>query len=153
MTRAGYAALKEELDHLKTTVRRQVSEAIAEARGHGDLKENSEYQAAKEQQALVEKRISIIESKLVDCRVVDVANLPRTGRVTFGVTVTLVDLDSDAEHVYQIVGEDEANIKQNKISYLTPIIQGIIGKHKGDCVVIEAPKGTVEYEIKDISYS
>ncbi|MCH4812959.1 transcription elongation factor GreA [Vreelandella neptunia] len=152
MTVAGERSLREELDHLKSEARPQVIAAIAEAREHGDLKENAEYHAAREQQGFIEGRIQEIESKLSVAQVIDVTKLPKTGKVIFGVTVTLMNLDTDAEVTYRIVGEDEADIKSGRISVTSPIARALIGKEEGDVVVVKTPGGDVEYEIGSVEY-
>ena len=152
MTVAGERSLREELDHLKSEARLQVIAAIAEAREHGDLKENAEYHAAREQQGFIEGRIQEIESKLSVCQVIDVTKLPKTGKVIFGVTVSLMNLDTDAEVTYRIVGEDEADIKSGRISVTSPIARALIGKEEGDVVVVKTPGGDVEYEIGSVEY-
>ncbi len=126
--------------------------AIAEAREHGDLKENAEYHAAREQQGFIEGRIQEIESKLSNAQVIDVAKLPKTGKVIFGVTVGLINLGNDEEVSYQIVGEDEADIKSGKISVTSPIARALIGKEEGDVVVVSTPGGEVEYEIGSVEH-
>lgn len=152
MTVAGERSLREELDHLKSEARPQVIAAIAEAREHGDLKENAEYHAAREQQGFIEGRIQEIESKLSVAQVIDVTKLPKTGKVIFGVTVSLMNLDTDAEVTYRIVGEDEADIKSGRISVTSPIARALIGKEEGDVVVVKTPGGDVEYEIGSVEY-
>jgi transcription elongation factor GreA len=152
MTVAGERSLREELDHLKSEARPQVIAAIAEAREHGDLKENAEYHAAREQQGFIEGRIQEIESKLSVAQVIDVTKLPKTGKVIFGVTVSLLNLDTDAEVTYRIVGEDEADIKSGRISVTSPIARALIGKEEGDIVVVKTPGGDVEYEIGGVKY-
>ena len=152
MTLAGEQKLKEELDQLKKVERPEVIEAIAEARSHGDLKENAEYHAAREKQGMIEARISQIEGSLSNSQVIDVTKMDNTGKVIFGVTVKLVDLDTDQEITYQIVGDDESDIKSGKISVNTPIARGLIGKEEGDEVIIKTPKGEIEYEIVEVLY-
>ncbi len=152
MTVAGERSLREELDHLKSEARPQVIAAIAEAREHGDLKENAEYHAAREQQGFIEGRIQEIESKLSVAQVIDFTKLPKTGKVIFGVTVALLNLDTDAEVTYRIVGEDEADIKSGRISVTSPIARALIGKEEGDTVVVKTPGGDVEYEIGGVKY-
>ena len=132
MTVEGEVALRSELERLKTKDRPTVVAAIAEAREHGDLKENAEYHAAREQQGFIEGRIAEIESKLSMAQVIDVTSLPHTGKVIFGTTVSLINLETDAEVTYKIVGDDEADLKQNKISVNSPIARGLIGKEEGD---------------------
>ncbi|MGO2243449.1 MAG: transcription elongation factor GreA [Halomonas sp.] len=153
MTVAGERSLREELDHLKSEARPQVIAAIAEAREHGDLKENAEYHAAREQQGFIEGRIQEIEGKLSVAQVIDVTKLPNTGKVIFGVTVSMQNLDTDAEVTYRIVGEDEADIKSGRISVTSPIARALIGKEEGDIVVVKTPGGDVEYEIGSVVYS
>ncbi|PIP80731.1 MAG: transcription elongation factor GreA [Gammaproteobacteria bacterium CG22_combo_CG10-13_8_21_14_all_40_8] len=152
MTIAGAEALKKELTELKTVVRPRIVEAIAEARAHGDLKENAEYHAAKEQQAFAEGRIQEIEYKLGNAQIIDVTKLPKLGKVVFGTTVVLADLETDTEKTYRIVGHDEADIKRNLISINSPIARGLIGKSEGDIAVINAPAGAIEYEVLEVKY-
>ncbi len=152
MTVHGESMLREELARLKTVERPRIINAIAEARAHGDLKENAEYHAAREQQGFIEGRILEIEGKLASAQVIDVTRVEKTGRVVFGTTVTL-QRDSDEEQVtYRIVGEDEANIAENRISVTSPIARAMIGKYEGDSVVVQAPEGVVTYEIIEVSY-
>ncbi|MDX5377743.1 MAG: transcription elongation factor GreA [Halomonas sp.] len=152
MTVAGEARLRKELEELKSEARPKVIAAIAEAREHGDLKENAEYHAAREQQGFIEGRIQEIESKLSNAQVIDVHKLPRTGKVIFGVTVELINLGNDEEVSYQIVGEDEADIKAGKISVTSPIARALIGTEEGDVVVVSTPGGEVEYEISSVEH-
>jgi transcription elongation factor GreA len=152
MTVAGEQSLREELNQLKSEDRPRVIAAIAEAREHGDLKENAEYHAAREQQGFIEGRIQEIEGKLSDAQVIDVTKLPHTGRVIFGVTVDLINLDTDEEVTYTIVGEDEAEIKAGKISVTSPIARALIGKEEDDIVVVAAPSGQIEYEIAKVKH-
>ena len=152
MTKKGHDALQEELQQLKSVDRPRISAAIAEARAHGDLKENAEYHAAREQQGFVEGRIQDIEGKLSNAQVIDVTAMPKTGKVIFGVTVDIVNVDTDETKTYQIVGDDEADIKANKISFNSPIARGLIGKQEGDSVGIQTPAGLVEYEIVEVRY-
>lgn len=152
MTKRGHDALQAELQHLKTVERPRISAAIAEARAHGDLKENAEYHAAREQQGFVEGRIQDIEAKLSNAQVIDVTAMPKTGKVIFGVTVDIVNCETDETKTYQIVGDDEADIKNNKISVNSPIARGLIGKEEGDIVGIQTPAGAVEYEIAEVRY-
>ncbi len=152
MTVEGAAALQEELQRLKTSDRPQVIEAIATARAHGDLKENAEYHAAREQQSFIEGRIQELEGKLSNSRIVDITKLPNEGKVVFGTTVRLCHVQTNAEVTYRIVGEDEANIKLNKISYSSPIGRALIGKHIDDTVVANTPGGMEEYEIIAVDY-
>lgn len=152
MTVAGEAALREELEHLKKVERPRISDAIAEAREHGDLKENAEYHAAREQQSFAEGRIMEIESKLSNCQVIDVTQIAKTGKVIFGTTVDLINVESDDEVTYKIVGEDEADVKNNLISVGSPIARALIGKEEGDVVVVKAPGGDIEYEIDRVQH-
>ena len=150
MTTVGEAALQEELDRLKKIDRPRVTEAIAEARAHGDLKENAEYHAAREQQSFIEGRILEIEGKLANSQVIDVTKLENTGKVIFGSTVDLRDLDSDKLLTYRIVGEDEADVKENLISVGSPIARALIGKEEGEVIVVHAPGGEREYEVEKV---
>lgn len=152
MTPEGKAALEAELQHLKSVERPRITQAIAEAREHGDLKENAEYHAAREQQGFCEGRIQDIEGRLGAAQVIDIKDLPQDGRVVFGVTVTIENLDSEERSTYKIVGDDEADFKQNKISVNSPIARGLIGKSEGDEVKIATPQGEVEYEIITVEY-
>ncbi|MDV6318628.1 transcription elongation factor GreA [Chromohalobacter sp. HP20-39] len=152
MTVAGEQSLREELDHLKSVERPQVINAIAEAREHGDLKENAEYHAAREQQGFIEGRIQEIEGKLSASQVIDVTKLPKTGKVIFGVTVELINLQNDEEVRYRIVGEDEADIKEGRISVTSPIARALIGKEVSDTVLVRTPGGDVEYEIASVEH-
>lgn len=152
MTPEGKAKLEAELHHLKTVERPRITEAIAEAREHGDLKENAEYHAAREQQGFCEGRIQDIEGKLGAAQVIDVKELPQDGRVVFGVTVTIENLDTEEQITYKLVGDDEADYKQNKISINSPIARGLIGKFEGDDTKIVTPKGETEYEIIKVAY-
>lgn len=147
MTAHGADALRDELHHLKSVKRPEIVEAIAEAREHGDLKENAEYHAAREQQGFCEGRIQEIEGKLGNAQIIDITKIPNTGKVIFGVTVTLLNIDTDEEVTYQIVGDDEADIKQHRISVNSPIARGLIGKTVDSEVEISTPGGMVEYEI------
>lgn len=150
MTKNGAKLLEEELARLKGPERSSVIQAIAEARAHGDISENAEYDAAKEKQAFNEGRIAEIESKLAQAQIIDVSTINNDGRVVFGATIDLLDLESEDEISYQIVGDDEANVKQGKISVNTPVARSLIGKHSGDVVTVKVPSGTKEYEIIDI---
>ena len=152
MTSEGEAALRSELNELKTVVRPRIIAAIAEAREHGDLKENAEYHAAREQQSFAEGRIQEIEGKLSEAQVIDVTSLPNNGNVIFGVTVTLLNLDTDENVVYKIVGDDEADVKSNKISYSAPLARALIGKEEGDEVVVRTPGGDIDYEIEQVEH-
>ena len=152
MTVTGEARLRKELEYLKGEARPKVIADIADAREHGDLKENAEYHAAREQQGFIEGRIKEIESKLSAAQVIDVMKLPQTGKVIFGVTVELINLNNDETVTYQIVGEDEAEIKAGKISVTSPIARALIGKEGGDVVVVNTPGGEVEYEIAGVEH-
>lgn len=152
MTINGEARLREELQQLKSVERPKVIEAIAEAREHGDLKENAEYHAAREQQGFIEGRIQEIESKLAAAQVIDVTSIENTGKVIFGTTVQLLNVETDEQVTYQIVGEDEADIKGGKISISSPIARALVGKSEGDVVAIRVPSGTVEYEIEEVDH-
>ena len=152
MTVAGEKSLREELNHLKGESRPQVIAAIAEAREHGDLKENAEYHAAREQQGFIEGRIQEIESKLSGAQVIDVTAMENTGKVIFGTTVHLLNMDTDEQVIYKIVGDDEADIKAGKLSISSPIARALVGKSEGDVVAIRVPSGTVEYEIEEVEY-
>ena len=152
MTPQGHAALEEELKQLKTVDRPRITAAIAEAREHGDLKENAEYHAAREQQGFCEARIRDIEDKLGGAEVIDPLKLPQEGRVVFGVTVVIENLDTEEQKRYKIVGDDEADFKANKISINSPIARGLIGKSEGDEAKIQTPSGEVEYEIVEVLY-
>ena len=152
MTPQGHAALEEELKQLKTVDRPRITAAIAEAREHGDLKENAEYHAAREQQGFCEARIRDIEAKLGGPEVIDPLKLPQEGRVVFGVTVVIENLDTEEQKRYKIVGDDEADFKANKISINSPIARGLIGKSEGDEAKIQTPSGEVEYEIVEVLY-
>ena len=153
MTVEGEAALRIELEKLKKEDRPTVIHAIAEAREHGDLKENAEYHAAREQQGFIEGRIQDIESKLSLCQVVDISQMPEGDRVIFGSTVTIINTATDEELKYRIVGDDEADVKAGMISYQSPIARALISKEIGDVVNVHTPGGEVEYEIDDVSYT
>lgn len=154
MTVRGAALLREELNELKTVTRPKIIADIAEAREHGDLKENAEYHAAREQQGFCEGRIQEIEAKLSNSQIVDITKITNTGKVIFGSTVVLINLEDgkDTEVRYQIVGDDEADIKQNKLSINSPIARGLIGKEEGDIADIQTPGGKVEYEVAEVLY-
>ncbi len=152
LTVRGAQKLREELQQLKTVDRPTVIEAIATAREHGDLKENAEYHAAREQQSFIEGRIQEIEGKLSNAEIIDVAKLDTGGRVVFGATVDLADEETGDEITYQIVGEDEADIKARLISVTSPIARALIGKNIGDIATVMAPGGEKEYEILDVRY-
>ena len=152
MTAAGAERLKEELHHRKTKDRQRIVKAIAEARAHGDLKENAEYHAAREQQSFNEGRISDIESKLSSAIVIDVTKVDAGGRVVFGTTVEILNVETDDVAVYRIVGEDEADIRSGMISVNSPIARALIGKSEGDITMFETPGGEVEYELLAVKY-
>ncbi|WP_444929755.1 transcription elongation factor GreA [Microbulbifer sp. SSSA002] len=152
MTVEGAEALRSELDNLKKVERPTVVQAIAEAREHGDLKENAEYHAAREKQGFIEGRIQEIESKLSHSLVIDVKTIEPSDKVIFGTTVTIIHLDDDKEVTYKIVGDDEADVKQHKISVNSPIARALIGKEVGDIVVVQTPSGAVEYEIDAVAH-
>lgn len=152
MTVLGQKKLQAELEHLKKIERPAIIQAISEARAHGDLKENAEYHAAKEKQGFIEGRIRDLEAKLSQCRVIDITQIHNDGKVIFGATVTLVNTTNDEEVVYQIVGEDEADIKHHKISVTSPVARAMIGKMEGDEVIVKSPSGEVRYEIIKVEY-
>jgi len=152
ITLLGSDELKDELQHLKYTARPEVVAAISEARAHGDLKENAEYHAAKEQQSFIEGRIQELEGVLSNAQIIDPAGLPRDGRVVFGVTVALLNIDNDDKVTYQIVGDYESDIKKNRISISSPIARALIGKEVDDIAIVKAPSGSIEYEIVAIHY-
>lgn len=153
MTVRGAELLREELDFLKNVRRPEIIDAIAEAREHGDLKENAEYHAAREQQGFCEGRIKEIESKLGNAQIIDVTKIVNSGKVIFGATVTLININTDEEVTYRIVGDDEANIKEGLISVNSPIARGLIGKTVDDSVNIKTPGGNVEFDIIDVQYA
>ena len=152
LTKEGEALIKEKLYNLKFIERPQISEAIAEARAHGDLKENAEYHAAKELQGLIEAKITEMENAISNAQVIDVKDIPETGRVIFGSTVYLQNLDTNEKIEYKIVGKDEADLKQKLIYFKSPIGKGLIGKNKSDLVEIKTPNGTKNFEIFDVKY-
>jgi transcription elongation factor GreA len=152
MTVEGAEKLRLELDDLKKVQRPRIVQAIADAREHGDLKENAEYHAAREQQSFCEGRIQEIEGKLGNAQIIDVKSIPHSGKVIFGTTVSIVNLDTEQKVTYQIVGDDEADVKANKISVNSPIARALIGKEEGDIVVVKAPGGEVEYEIETVKH-
>lgn len=152
MTVRGAEKLKEELHQLKTVDRQRITKAIAEARAHGDLSENAEYHAAREQQSFAEGRINAIESALADAQIIDVTQIDAQGKVVFGATVKLLNIENDAEVTYQIVGEEEADINEGLISITSPIARALIGKEQDDAVDVNAPSGVIEYEILDVKY-
>ena len=152
MTARGVERLREQLTHLKTVERPRIVEAIAEARAHGDLSENAEYHAAREQQSFVEGRINTIESAIADAQIIDVTTLDPGGKVVFGATVDLLNLENDDEVTYQIVGEEEADIDQGLISISSPIARAMISREEGDVIGVDAPGGVKEYEILEVKY-
>jgi len=152
MTAKGAETLRSELEKLKTVKRPEIVNAIAEAREHGDLKENAEYHAAREQQGFCEGRIQDIEAKLSNAQIIDISKLTNNGKVIFGTTVTIVNVETDDEVTYKIVGDDEADIKKNLISVNSPIARGLIGKMVDDEIAIKTPGGTIEYEIINVQY-
>lgn len=152
MTVRGAEQLREELDFLKNVRRPQIIAAIAEAREHGDLKENAEYHAAREQQGFCEGRIQEIEGKLGSAQIIDVTKMQNNGKVIFGATVTLTNVETDEEVTYRIVGDDEANIKEGLISVNSPIARGLVGKEVDDSVIITTPGGKVEFDIIEVEY-
>jgi len=152
MTRRGAEALRAELKRLKSEARPAIIKAIADARGHGDLSENAEYHAAREQQGFIERRITEVERKLANADVIDTATLPDTGKVVFGATVELEDQADGARVVYQIAGEDEADIRAGRISVTSPIARALIGKSEGDVVDVAAPGGVRSYEIVAVRF-
>ena len=152
MTVEGEQALRDELQHRKSKDRPQIAQAIAEARELGDLKENAEYHAAREQQGFNEGRVQDLEAKLSTAQVIDVKEIENTGKVIFGVTVSLLNTEDDSQVSYKIVGEDEASIKDGKLSVTSPIARALIGKEEGDVVVVHTPGGQIEYEIEDVKH-
>lgn len=152
LTVVGANKLRAELEELKTVIRPRIIQAIAEAREHGDLKENAEYHAAREQQSFAEGRIAEIEGKLSNANIIDVTKTDANGKVVFGATVEIEDIESGKVVIYQIVGEDEANIKEGRISVGSPIARALIGKEVEDVVTVKAPGGNIEYEIISVQY-
>lgn len=152
MTVAGAEKLREELEDLKKVQRPRIVQAIAEAREHGDLKENAEYHAAREQQGFCEGRIQEIEGKLSNAQIIDITTMPEGEKVIFGSTVVIINVDTDEEVTYKIVGDDEADVKNNMISVSSPIARALIGKSIGDEVAVNTPGGEVAYEIDDVQY-
>ncbi|MCL4150667.1 UNVERIFIED_CONTAM: hypothetical protein GTU68_031068 [Idotea baltica] len=152
ITLRGIEALREELKHLKSVARPEVVAAIAEARAHGDLKENAEYHAAKEQQSFIEGRVNELEAVLSNAQVIDVTSLSQDGRVVFGVTVELLNIETDETVHYQLVGDYEADIKLSRVSISSPIARALIGKEIDDIATVQAPSGPIEYEIVSIKY-
>lgn len=152
MTAQGAQRLREELQRRKTEDRPRITQAIAEARAHGDLKENAEYHAAREQQSFNEGRINDIEGKLSNAEIIDVTKLNAQGKVVFGATVELLNVETNEEVAWKIVGEDEADVKARMISVNSPIARAMIGKSEGDTVVVKAPSGDIEYEVLSVQY-
>lgn len=152
MTVSGAEALRTELKRLKSEERPRIIEAIADAREHGDLKENAEYHAAREQQSFCEGRIQEIEAKLANAQIIDVTKMPNNGKIIFGATVTLYNTSTDEEVTYKIVGDDEADIKKHLISVNSPIARALIGKQIDDLAVVSTPNGEVEYEVVSVDY-
>ena len=152
ITKEGEALLREELKKLKSEDRPRIIDAIATAREFGDLKENAEYHAAKEQQSLSEARIKDIESKLSNAQVIDIKNIEPSDKVIFGTTVTVFNSEVEKSIIYKIVGEDEADAGAGKISYASPLARSLIGKYEGDFIKVETPSGTIEYEIEKVDY-
>lgn len=152
MTLEGSEALRAELEHLKREARPAVVTAIAEAREHGDLKENAEYHAAREQQSFIEGRIQDIEGKLSNAQIIDIKTMPASDKVIFGTTVVILNLDNNQESTYKLVGDDEADVKSNKISVASPMGRALIGKYEGDDVIVVTPAGETEYEIVKVEY-
>jgi len=152
LTKDGEILIKEKLSNLKFIERPKISEAIAEARAHGDLKENAEYHAAKELQGLIESKINEIESALANAQVIDVKDIPETGRVVFGSTIQIYDIDNDKEITFKIVGNLESDPDKGNISIDTPIARGLVGKFVEDEIIIETPSGKLNYEILDVKH-
>jgi transcription elongation factor GreA len=151
ITLAGKLKIEAELDHLIKIEREQIKVAISEARELGDLKENAEYHSAKEKQSVIEGRISYLQGIIARARVVDISKI-NSERIVFGATVTLFDPEKNLKHTYKLVGEEESDIRENRISYISPLGKALIGKEVGDTVIVKAPKGDVEYEVEDIQY-
>jgi transcription elongation factor GreA len=152
MTVMGEKNLRAELEQLKKVERPKVIKEIAIAREHGDLKENAEYHAAREQQGFIEGRIQDIEGKLSNVQIIDISTMPKNGKVIFGTTVKLINVDTEEQKQYQIVGEDEADVPKGKISSGSPIARALLGKEEGDVVVVKVPNGDIEYEIEEVLY-
>ena len=152
MTQQGAQQLKDELARLKSIERPSVIQAIAEARSHGDISENAEYDAAKEKQAFIEGRIAEIEAKLSNAQIIDLSNIDSDGKIVFGATIELLDLESEEQICYQIVGDDEADVKKSKISVNTPVARSLIGKQAGDVVEVRVPNGIKEYEVIEVRF-
>lgn len=152
MTVGGAEKLRAELNELKTVQRPRIVQAIAEARAHGDLKENAEYHAAREQQSFCEGRIKEIEGKLADSEIIDISKIANTGKVIFGATVSLYGVETEKSVTYQIVGEDEADVKNGRISVTSPIARAMMGKSEGDEIIVKAPSGDIAYEIEKVQH-
>ncbi|MBV1930163.1 MAG: transcription elongation factor GreA [Porticoccaceae bacterium] len=152
LTVEGEARLRAELEQLKKIDRPRIVEAIAEARAHGDLKENAEYHAARDEQGFAEARIRDLESKLSNAQIIDISTIPPSDKVIFSTTVTIINVETDETFTYKIVGDDEADIKEQKISYQSPIARALIGKEIGDVVIVKTPSGDIEYEIDEVEY-
>jgi transcription elongation factor GreA len=152
MTVGGAEKLRAELNELKTVQRPRIVQAIAEARAHGDLKENAEYHAAREQQSFCEGRIKEIEGKLADSEIIDISKIANTGKVIFGATVSLYGVETGKSVTYQIVGEDEADVKNGRISVTSPIARAMMGKNEGDEIIVKAPSGDIAYEIEKVQH-
>jgi transcription elongation factor GreA len=152
MTVGGAERLRAELHELKVVQRPRIVQAIAEARAHGDLKENAEYHAAREQQSFCEGRIKEIEGKLADSEIIDISKIPNTGKVIFGSTVSLYNVETEKSVTYQIVGEDEADVKNGKISYSSPFARAMMGKQVGDEIIVKAPGGDQAYEVEKVEF-
>ena len=152
ITARGAEKIREQLSKLKTVDRPRIVAAIAEARAHGDLNENAEYHAAREQQSFIEGRIAALEHTLADAQIIDIKTINADGKIVFGTTVDLLNLENDNEVTYQIVGEEEADLNQGLISISSPIARALIGKEKGDIAEVNAPGGVVEYEVLDVKY-
>jgi transcription elongation factor GreA len=152
MTAIGAERLKAELQQLKTIERPRIIQAISDARANGDLKENADYHAARDQQSFIEGRIIELESKLSNCQVIDVSKIDNEGKVIFGATVTVLLVSNEKQVTYQIVGDEESDLKNNKISISSPIARGLIGKYEGDTVDVTTPSGIVQYEIEKVEY-
>jgi transcription elongation factor GreA len=151
ITKKGHDAVQEELDHLVKVVREELKVTIGEARELGDLKENAEYHAAKEKQSQVEGRIAQLQGIIATAQVIDPASV-ESDKIVFGATVTILNVDTDESHTYQIVGESESDMKEGKISYNSPLGKALIGKEEGDSIVVKAPKGDIEYEVEEFEY-
>lgn len=152
MTVQGHKQLKSELKNLRSVERAKVIKLIAEAREHGDLKENAEYHSAREQQSFIEGRIKELEGKINSAQIIDIVNVNNNGKIIFGSTITLINLETEEKIVYQIVGEDEADIKQNKISVISPLSRALIGKENNDEILVNTPGGKVDYKVINVEY-